>query len=126
MNEASKLQQNMESVYNLERSNNMQFNSGKLKLIKFGKDQTLKSNRTYFGLDHKKVISDSDDVRDLGIHITPDATFKFHISKVISQVNQRIGYLLRTFNCRAPEFMRWCWKNYIQPIIDYCSQLWGR
>lgn len=103
----------------------MQFNSGKFKIIKFGKNQNLKNECSYFGPDHLKEITDSEEVRDLGIYITPEVNFKFHISKVISKVNQRIGYLLRSFKCRKPEFMKWCWKNYIQPIIDYCSQLWG-
>ena len=33
--------------------------------------------------------------------------------------------LLRTFNNRSIEFMKFCWKVYIQPLIDYASQLWA-
>jgi len=54
-----------------------------------------------------------------------DGWFRRHISKVITKVNQRVGYFLRSFQTRTPEFMKWAWKCYIQPIIDYSSQLWG-
>ena len=33
--------------------------------------------------------------------------------------------ILRTFTNRSLEFMKFSWKTYVQPIADYCSQLWG-
>ena len=45
--------------------------------------------------------------------------------KVISKVNQGVGYFLKTFRNRSADFMRFSWKCYVQPIIDYCSQMWG-
>ena len=68
---------------------------------------------------------DNDEVRDLGITISLECNYKSHVSKVISKINQRVGYLLRTFKTRNLDFMKWAWKVYIQPIADYCSQLWG-
>ena len=64
-------------------------------------------------------------VQDLGITISSDGTFNSHISNIISKLNQRIGLILRTFNNRSPEFMKFCWKVYLQPILDYGSQLWA-
>ena len=71
------------------------------------------------------ILVQASEVRDLGVIITPDSNFTNHISKVISMVNQRVGYFLRTFSSREPEFIKWIWKNYVQPIIDYSSQLWA-
>ena len=33
--------------------------------------------------------------------------------------------LLRSFMNRDITFLKFCWRNYIQPILDYSSQLWG-
>ena len=32
---------------------------------------------------------------------------------------------LRTFSNRDVDFMKFTWKTYIQPILDYASQLWS-
>ena len=32
---------------------------------------------------------------------------------------------MRTFMKRDISFLKFCWRNYIQPILDYSSQLWG-
>ena len=52
------------------------------------------------------------------------ADFKDHINLVCSKVNQKSGWILRTFMRRTPSFMKFMWKTYIQGHIDYCSQLW--
>ena len=33
--------------------------------------------------------------------------------------------ILRTFCNRSLEFMKFAWKTYIQPILDYASQVWA-
>ena len=33
--------------------------------------------------------------------------------------------LLRTFQNRDLEFMKFNWKTYVQPILDYASQVWS-
>ena len=37
----------------------------------------------------------------------------------------KIGWLLRNFHCRRPDFMKFLWLNYIQPKIYYWSQLYS-
>ena len=103
-----------------------EFNVSKFHTLKFGRNQDLKTQYNYCGPQYNDIISDSDKFRDLGVVISPDGSYINHINRVITKVNQRIGYFLRTFRCQSKEFMKWTWKCYIQPLIDYCSQLWGQ
>ena len=48
-----------------------------------------------------------------------------HIDFVCKKVKKRIGWFLRTFRRRDIEFMKFIWKVYMLPVIDYCSQLWA-
>ena len=123
--QAAKLQENMELIYNWESDNNMRFNISKFNVIKFGRNSEMKEEYNYFGPETSNIMIDNDEVRDLGVIITPDCDYKSHISKVISKINQRVGYILRTFKNRNLDFMKWAWKVYVQPLADYCSQLWG-
>ena len=52
------------------------------------------------------------------------ATFSDHIDKVCSQVSQKAGWILRTFQCRRTSFMKQMWKSLVQGHVDYCSQLY--
>ena len=77
------------------------------------------------------MTPDADDIinvrsvlRDLGVIMNDKATWKDHIDKVCSQVNQKAGWVLRTFKCRTTYFMKQMWKSLVQGHIDYCSQLW--
>ena len=54
-----------------------------------------------------------------------DGTFKDHINSIHSKATKRINWILRSFNNRTHQFMRFVWRTYILPIIDYSSQLWA-
>ena len=70
-------------------------------------------------------IIPTDSVKDLGVYIDNEFTYSTHVSEVCKKVKKRIGWILRTFQCREVDFMKHVWKVYILPIIDYCSQLWA-
>ena len=50
-------------------------------------------------------------------------TFSDHIDLICSKVKQKSGWILGTFKCRQPYFLKTLWKQLIQPHFDYCSQL---
>ena len=37
---------------------------------------------------------------------------------------KKTGWLLRTFRNRGIKFLKFSWNTYLQPIADYCSQVW--
>ena len=75
-------------------------------------------------LEAEDIIDVKRDLRDLGLLMNDQATWKNHVDKVCSQVNQKAGWILRTFRCRTTSFIKQMWKSLIQGHIDYCSQLW--
>ena len=78
----------------------------------------------YFTDEMSNVIEEFDQVKDLGVIMNNQATFKDHIEKAISKARQKIGWILRTFMSRNTWFMKHLFKTLVIPHIDYCSQLW--
>ena len=64
-------------------------------------------------------------VRDLGVIMSEDATFKLQIDKVVAKANQKAGWVLRTFQTRSIFLMRSVFKSLVLPHLEYCSQLWS-
>ena len=79
----------------------------------------------YFTSDMEKVIEQVNWTKDLGVIIEDTGSFNSHIEKVCKKVRQKCGWIMRTFYTRNPAFLRYMWNTYVQPHIDYCSQLWS-
>ena len=56
--------------------------------------------------------------------MSDDASFTSHVHHVCSKVKQKAGWILRTFQSRNTQVMKFLWKSLIQGHIDYCSQLY--
>jgi len=102
----------------------MEFNATKFHVLQFGKKDT-RLNYNCMTPNAEGPIIPSNSVKDLGIYIDDDFTYKSHINETCKKVKKRIGWILRAFNSRDKDFMRHVWRVYILPIIDYCSQLWA-
>ena len=123
--DAQKLQDCLDKLYKWQLENNMSFNAEKFLLLQFGKNNDLKIQYNYMTPNCDSNILPTDNVRDLGVQVDNDGSFNTHINKICTKAKQRIGFLLRTFNTRSIEFMRFAFKSYILPILDYSSQLWA-
>ena len=121
--DVEELQKDLDTVYGWAESNNMQFNSKKFELIRYGKNEELKHDTMYFSADNY-VIEEKEVLRDLGVMMNNQATFDDHVYKVCQSVKQKSGWILRTFKSRNPLFMKQLWKQLVQPHVDYCSQLY--
>ena len=119
------MQTDLDKVYEWARLNNMKFNELKFVLLRFGKDDTIKEDTSYFTEDMKKVITIKDSHRDLGIDMAASGNFIDHINNVIKSVRRRVGWICRTFMNRTINFMRSIYISLVRPSLDYCSQIWG-
>ena len=72
-----------------------------------------------------KQIERSKNVKDLGVYMTDDATFSFHINSVASKAKHMCSWILRTFITRELTPMTTLYKSLVLPHMDYCSQLWN-
>ena len=118
------LQNDLETVYNWQRENNMLFNDEKFELLRYGKNVEIKSQTTYSG-PTGTIIQEKSSIRDLGVTMSNSLRFNDHLDKVCSVVKNHCGWIYRTFKSRNECLMKSLWNSLIQPRIDYCSQLWG-
>ena len=64
-------------------------------------------------------------LKDLGVHLSSDLTFKLHVEKLVTAASKMAGWGLRTFRRRSSVTMKAIWKSLVQPKLDYCSQFWS-
>ena len=81
----------------------MAFNGTKFKVLRYGFNEELKHVSNYMTPEAEDTIDVKSVLRDLGIIMNDQATWKNHVDKVCSQVNQKAGL--------------------IQGHIEYCSQI---
>ena len=122
--EVSCLQKDLDTIYVWAASNNMQFNESKFEMLRHGRRQDLKRETT-LQTGGGQEISALQHTKCLGVHLSEDCSFHHHISETIRKAKGMAGWVLRTFSTRDPKTMLTLWKTLIQPLLDYCSQLWS-
>ena len=118
------LQEDLEILYKWQEDNNMKFNSTKFENLSYGKNEDLKNNTNFLTPNAENIIEGKESLRDLGIIMNYKADFTDHINHVCAKVNQKSGWIMRTFIRRDEYFLKFMWKTNMQGHIDYCSQLW--
>ena len=101
----------------------MKFNANKFQLLRYGKEQEIKSVSTYKS-DDDSNIDDKEQVRDLGIMMSNTATFTLHISNIVKNARDKMGWVLRVFQSRQRSLMLTLLKSLVIPLLEYCCQLW--
>ena len=102
----------------------MHFNGEKFECMRFWPNPSSSPDFTYLGPDGEP-IEVKESLKDLGVHLSSDLTFRLHIEKVVSAASKMAGWGLRTFRRRSLVTMRTIWKSLVQPKLDYCSQFWS-
>ena len=90
------LQNDLNSIYEWAFGNNMLFNAQKFQYICFNPRTSLSCNvYTSSSLD---IIDYSRHVLDLGIYVSSDCSFEFHITNLNKRTKHLTGWILRTFS----------------------------
>ena len=74
---------------------------------------------------NKEIISPSRYVLNLGIYMSGDCTFNYHISSLSKKCANLSGSILRTFYTRDYITMLTLFKSIVLPRLYYGSQLWS-
>ena len=119
----TQLQNDLNTIYKWAEQNNMQFNDSKFEKITYGNNEELK-DLCYIAADGSPIQT-SRDVKDLGITMSDDASFKTHITKISSKASQLTNWVLRTFITREKTVMMMLWKTLIMSRLEMCSPLWN-
>ena len=70
-----------------------------------------------------EIISPSRNVLDLGIYMSGDCTFNYHISSLSKKCTNLSGWILRTLYTRDCITMLTLFKSIVLSRLDYSSQL---
>ena len=118
------LQTSLNHIYNWSSINNMNFNELKFKALRYGGDIEDIKDFKYKTPTGKEIPFESS-VKDLGIIMSNNLTFKEHIETLATRCRGLSAWILRTFITRQKSPMMILFNSLILPRIDYCSQLWA-
>ena len=118
------LQCDLESIYKWTNENNMALNDDKFECLRYGGNIDIKTESSYKS-NTNTVIEVKDHVKDLGIIMSSDCTFREHISRSVNAAKSLTGWILRTFCTRNALPMLTLWKSLVLPKLDYCCILWN-
>ena len=118
------LQLDLSRVYGWAEEIGMVFNAKKFEVLRFWSKPESAPAFEYLAPDNTP-IEVKDHLRDLGVKVSCDLSFKEQIESVILSATQMAGWALRTFKRRSSYLMLVVLRSLIQPRLDYCSQLWS-
>ena len=114
----------LNSVYDWAHVNNMFFNAQKFNYVSFNGSMTPCGSNVYTN-PNMEIISPSMNVLDLGIYMSSDCTFNYHISSLSKKCANLSGWIRRTFYTRDCITMLTLFKSIVLSRLDYGSQLWS-
>ena len=122
---AETLQDDLYRVYSWKDAANMEFNEEKFEALQYGSQIDLKESYNYLTPAAANVIESKDSLKDLGVIMSANGKFDLHIGSVVQKIRKLMGWFRRTFLSRNHDFMKFFWRTYIVPHLDYASQLWS-
>jgi len=119
--DTSSLQQQLNSIYVWADTNNMSFNETKFECLSFGKSNRIPIYKT----SSNNAVEVKESLRDLGITIENNLTFKKHILATVTKGHRMAGWALRTFISRDQYLMKTLLKSLIVSQVEYGCVIWG-
>ena len=104
------LQADLNLIYNWAESVNMHFNSDKFECLRFWPGSGEPPEFQYKGPDDND-IEFKVDLRDLGVQLSSDLTFRLHVENIVAGASKLAGWGLRTFRRISKGTMKTIWKN---------------
>ena len=120
LEDRQKLITDIQSLIIWTEENAMKFNEDKFQLQQIGRNDQLKQPYEFENF----TVTKSEHVRDLGIYISEDLSFRYHIAEMINCATNFASWILRTFRTRDPDVMLLLLKTYIIPRLEYLSPIW--
>jgi hypothetical protein len=81
-------------------------------------------HNTYFTHEQQEIETKTE-VKDLGIYIASDMSFKYHITTMVGKARRMANWALRVFNTRKTFPMKILLKTLIITILEYGSVVWS-
>ena len=121
MEDASKLQEDLTSIYEWADENNMAFNGGKFEHLRYG---GLHEDHVYTAPEGLEIPTKTE-VKDLGVMMSSSGKHDQQIQDIVKSGNMTAGWILRVFKSRDQKVMLTLYKSIVLPKMEYCSVLWS-
>lgn len=118
-NDTTELQTTLDKFLSLVESLDLRLSREKCTVLHFGSGN-LKHTYNIGG----SILSNSENIKDLGVRISTNLHFNDHINEVITNASRRSNWLLRSFQLKNPALYIRLFDTYIMPIITYASPVW--
>jgi hypothetical protein len=122
--DAAELQNDLFRIYDWSIKNNMEFNSIKFELLRYGLDNALKELTKYVTPEWE-LIESKKTVKDLGITLENDCSFTQHIANITEAAKRMSAWVFRTFSTREKLPLMTLYKSLVRPLVEYSSALWS-
>ena len=126
------LQEDLSSILEWSKRNNMLLHEQKFELIVHRTDPVTSldimpfSSEFYcYQVSEEVKLSPMNQLRDLGVRISADLSWKSHISSVVSKGRSFAAWVLSVFKSREKEVMMTLYTTYVRSQLEYCSLLWN-
>ena len=120
------LQDDLHTVYKWAKENNMELNDDKFEHLRYlPTKSTIPPCDTPYQSSSETPIEQKVHLRDLGVTMSNDGTFKEYISVKVTRMKSTLGWILRTFRTREALPLLTLYKALVLSDHDYCSQLWN-
>ncbi|TOF84806.1 hypothetical protein CGJ15_26030, partial [Vibrio parahaemolyticus] len=100
----------------------MKFNDEKFQLLRYGKHEEIKSSSEYKTNSGHKIERNTN-VKDLGVIMSEDLTFKDHNIVSIASARKMTGWIMRTFKTREAKPMMTLFRSLVLSRLEYCCTL---
>ena len=90
-------------------------------VIRYGQNKNLQEVAYTSGYE---ILVEKSSLKDLGVWLNRDCTFKEHVTKSAKNGRQMMGWIPRTFITRNPEDLVPLWKSLVVFTMDYSCHLW--
>jgi hypothetical protein len=71
------------------------------------------------------IPSTIEPVRDLGVYMSPDLTFKEHVSQIVRSASRKSFCLLKAVRTRDPALLARLFSVYVRPVLEYASPVFN-
>ena len=85
---------------------------------------TVLTDRTY-SLPNSMELEATDTVDDLGVTVSDDFSFEYHICQISKKAHLKCNWILSVFHSREPDLTLTLFRSLVLSIVEYSSALWS-
>lgn len=116
------LQSDLNRVHNVCQNKKLFLNSDKTELLVI--TRSLRPDNIEYTI-NRNMIKEVSNHKHLGVHLSSDLTWNYHVAKICSQCRRLLGFIFRTCRSANVRTFKLLYVAIVRPILEYCSAVWS-